>query len=169
MVSEMNLEMETAELLQRLRSRHQTLVFAESCTGGLLSSQVTSLPGVSDVFMGSVVTYSNRMKREILGVPASILNTLGAVSRPTALHMAKGVKALTETDWAVSITGIAGPTGGTDKKPVGTVCFAIVGPGFEWTSQEFFSGSRVQVQQSSVKFAIEMLSRVLANEFINKY
>lgn len=153
-----------SKVIETLRSRGEKLTFAESCTGGLLSSQVTSLPGVSDVFMGSCVTYSNRMKRELLNVPGSILSTMGAVSRPTALHMAKGVKALTDTDWAVSITGIAGPTGGTDTKPVGTVCFAIVGPGFEWSSMESFSGSRIKVQQSSAKFALEALDKVLSGE-----
>lgn len=150
------------EVLEALRLRKETLSFAESCTGGLLSSQVTSLPGVSDVFMGSFVTYSNRMKREILGVPPHILSTLGAVSRPVALHMALGAKALTKTSWAVSITGIAGPAGGTDTKPVGTVCFALVGPGFEWTSQESFTGSRVQVQQASAEFAMKALRDVLS-------
>ena len=149
------------EILEHLRLRKETLTFAESCTGGLLSSQVTSLPGVSDVFMGSFVTYSNRMKRNILGVPPHILSTLGAVSRPVALHMAVGAKALTDTSWAVSITGIAGPTGGTDKKPVGTVCFAIVGPGIEWTSLESFTGTRNQVQQSSADFAIRWLLELL--------
>lgn len=152
------------EVISILRARGETLTFAESCTGGLLSSQVTQLAGVSDVFMGSVVTYSNRSKRDILNVPSSLLKTLGAVSRPVALQMAKGAKTLTQTHWAVSITGIAGPGGGTDKKPVGTVCFAIVGPGFEWTSQESFSGSRVQVQQSSAEFAMETLKRILTGE-----
>lgn len=145
------------KLVERLRERGETLCFAESCTGGLLASQVTVLAGVSDVFMGSFVTYSNRMKREILGVPGHILSTMGAVSQPVALHMARGAKALTQTTWAVSITGIAGPTGGTDKKPVGTVCFAIVGPGFEWTTTESFTGSRNQVQQLSAKFAAQRL------------
>lgn len=145
------------KLIEKMRERKLTLTLAESCTGGLLASQITAKSGVSDVFMGSFVTYSNRMKREILGVPAHILSTMGAVSRPVALHMALGAKALTDTSWAVSITGIAGPTGGTDNKPVGTVCFAIVGPGFEWTSQESFSGSRTQVQQSSAEFAIRWL------------
>ena len=152
------------KLINKLRERGETLTLAESCTGGLLSSEITSLPGVSDIFMGSFVTYSNRMKREILGVPQSILSTMGAVSRPVSLHMAKGAKALTDTHWAVSITGIAGPTGGTDTKPVGTVCFAIVGPGFEWTSMEAFSGTRSQVQQSSAKFAVDTLNRALMNE-----
>lgn len=145
------------KLINRLRERGHTLCLAESCTGGLLSAEITKMPGVSDVYMGSFVTYSNRMKREILKVPAHLLSTLGAVSRPVALHMALGAKTLTNTTWAVSITGIAGPTGGTDKKPVGTVCFAIVGPGIEWTIQESFSGTRVQVQQSSAEFATRSL------------
>ena len=151
------MESSILKLVEKLRERRETFTLAESCTGGLLASQVTAQPGVSDVFMGSFVTYSNRMKRDILGVPANILSTMGAVSRPVALHMALGAKALTATTWAVSITGIAGPAGGTDNKPVGTVCFAIVGPGFEWTSQESFSGSRTQVQQLSAEFAIRWL------------
>lgn len=151
------MESSIEQLIQKLRERGETLTCAESCTGGLLASQITQYPGVSDVFMGSFVTYSNRMKREVLKVPAHLLKTVGAVSRPVALHMAKGAKALTETTWAVSITGIAGPTGGTDKKPVGTVCFAIVGPGLEWTTQEAFAGSRTQVQQSSTEFAVRWL------------
>ncbi|MCJ8275792.1 MAG: CinA family protein [Bdellovibrionales bacterium] len=145
------------KLIQRLRERGETFTCAESCTGGLLSSEITKMAGVSDVYMGSFVTYSNRMKRDILNVPAHLISTLGAVSQPVALNMAKGAKALTNTAWAVSITGIAGPTGGTDKKPVGTVCFAIVGPGIEWTCTESFSGSRIQVQQSSAEFIARSL------------
>jgi nicotinamide-nucleotide amidase len=144
-------------LIRLLRERGHTLTLAESCTGGLLASQLTAIAGISDIFMGSFVTYSNRMKREILGVPPHILSTLGAVSRPVALHMALGAKALTETTWAVSITGIAGPTGGTDKKPVGTVCFAVVGPGIERASQQHFSGDRTEIQKASVDFAIRHL------------
>ena len=145
------------QLIERLRERRETLCFAESCTGGLLSSEVTKQPGVSDVYLGSFVTYSNLMKNEVLKVPAHLISTLGAVSRPVDLHMALGAKTLTKASWAVSITGIAGPTGGTDKKPVGTVCFAIVGPGIEWTTQTSFSGSRTQVQQSSAEFAARCL------------
>ena len=149
------------QVIEKLRAKKETISFAESCTGGLLSSSFTDPAGISDVFMGSFVTYSNRTKREILGVPAQILGTMGAVSRPVALHMAKGAKALTQTTWAVSITGIAGPTGGTDTKPVGTVCFAIIGPGIEWTSQEAFSGDRAQVRRSSAEFAIRGLLELL--------
>ncbi len=149
-------------MITNLRNRKETICFAESCTGGLLSSQVTRLAGVSDVFMGSFVTYSNRMKVEILGVPPHILSTVGAVSRTVALHMALGAKTLTETHWAVSITGIAGPSGGTDTKPVGTVCFAFVGPGFEKTTQESFTGSREEVQQQSVDFVIKTMNQFLS-------
>ncbi len=153
----------TTDMITSLRNRKETICFAESCTGGLLSSQVTRLAGVSDVFMGSFVTYSNRMKIEILGVPPHILSTVGAVSRTVALHMALGAKTLTETHWAVSITGIAGPSGGTDTKPVGTVCFAFVGPGFEKTTQESFTGSREEVQQQSVDFVIKTMNQFLSN------
>lgn len=159
----MGLNTQLQKLIQELRERQSTLTLAESCTGGLLASQITAQSGVSDVYMGSFVTYSNRMKCEILGVPSHILSTLGAVSRPVALHMARGAKALTETTWAVSITGIAGPSGGTDKKPVGTVCFAVVGPGVEKTYQNHFEGERLDVQNASVQFAVEILRETIHN------
>lgn len=145
------------EAIEKMRLRRETLCVAESCTGGLLSSQITAFAGVSDVYMGGFVTYSNKMKTDILGVPAHLLGIVGAVSRPVALHMALGAKNLTKATWAVSITGIAGPSGGTDKKPVGTVCFAIVGPGLEWTTTEALSGSRNQIQISSAAFASQWL------------
>ncbi len=145
------------QTIKKLRKRKQTLCLAESCTGGLLSSQIVALAGVSDVFMGSFVTYSNKMKKETLGVSPQILKTAGAVSQPVALQMAQGAKNLIQSTWAVSITGIAGPKGGTDKKPVGTVCFAIVGPEFEWTGTELFPGPRNKVQQMSTEFAIRSL------------
>src|SRR5262245_30218944 len=123
------------ELALTLRARGETVSFAESCTGGLLSSYLTSLPGVSDVYIGSVVAYSNRVKEDLLGVPFSLLKAVGAVSVPVALRMSGGARSLFRTTWAVSITGIAGPGGGTDQKPVGTVCFGLSGPGIEKTEQ----------------------------------
>ena len=147
-----------AQLVERLRQRGQTLSFAESCTGGLLSSQFTEQAGVSDVFLGSIVAYSNGLKSQALGVPQHLFTTVGAVSRPVALAMAHGAKALTKATWAVSITGIAGPTGGTKNKPVGTVCLAVVGPGFERATVQSFSGNRTQVQQSSAEFAVRWFS-----------
>ena len=142
-------------LILQLRGKKQSLCVAESCTGGRLSTEITQIPGVSDVYMGGFIVYSNQMKREILSVPGHILNTMGAVSPTVALYMALGAKSLTQTSWSVSITGIAGPGGRTDTKPVGTVCFAIVGPGFEWTSRQIFHGSRVDIQKESSLFLVQ--------------
>lgn len=145
------------KVIERLRERKQTLCFAESCTGGLLSSVLTAEPGISDIYVGGVVAYANSIKENVLKVPAHILRSVGAVSTPVALSMARGAKALTGATWAVSITGIAGPSGGSDRKPVGTVCFAIIGPGLEWSIQESFKGSRTEVQKASAEFAIKWL------------
>lgn len=146
-------------ILQELKFRGQTLAFAESCTGGKLSGAFSEVPGASAVFVGSIVSYSNTLKQNILGVSPSLLKTLGAVSDATALAMAKGVKRLTLSSWAVSITGIAGPSGGTEQKPVGTVWFALVGPGIEVTEKKIFNGDRSQIQKQSVEFATNFLKR----------
>ena len=145
------------QLAQKLRSRQQTLSFAESCTGGLLSAQFVKEAGISDIYLGGVVAYDNRLKIDALEVPAHLLRSVGAVSREVALAMAQGAKSLTNSTWAVSITGIAGPSGGSDRKPVGTVCFGMVGPGFEKTTQQHFSGNRTDVQKSSAEFAARWL------------
>lgn len=149
------------ELLRLLRSRTLKIGFAESCTGGLLAATLTALPGVSDVFMGSIVSYSNEAKMDLLGVAASTLKDVGAVSEPVARQMAQGARKQLKVDVAVAITGIAGPTGGTPDKPVGTVCFAVSGPGVangesqEISVRKHFSGDREEVQQASVLFALE--------------
>jgi nicotinamide-nucleotide amidase len=149
------------ELLRILRSRNLKIGFAESCTGGLLSATLTTLPGVSDVFMGSIVSYSYEAKMDLLGVSASTLKDEGAVSESVARQMAQGARKQLKVDVAVAITGIAGPTGGTPDKPVGTVCFAMGGPGLangetqEVSIRKQFSGNRTEVQEASVRFALE--------------
>jgi nicotinamide-nucleotide amidase len=144
-------------LIEKLRSRQQTVGFGESCTGGLLSATLSALPGVSDIFMGSVVSYSYQAKVDLLGVTWDVLKAEGAVSDRVARQMAQGVRKNLKCDWSVAITGIAGPTGGTDEKPVGTVWFAVSGLVFEATAKKLFSGSRTEIQKQSVDFAIEML------------
>ena len=104
-----------------LRAKGMTIAFAESCTGGLASSLVTDVPGSSEYLIGSVVSYTNQVKHEILGVPQETLDTYTAVSKETAIAMAEGVRRLMRSDIGVSITGIAGPTGGSPDKPVGLV------------------------------------------------
>jgi nicotinamide-nucleotide amidase len=159
--------METSAKVELLRDllakRGETVGFAESCTGGLLSAECAKLSGVSRVLQGSVVSYSNAVKVGILGVPESSIAAYGAVSEPVARYMARGAKKQLKCDWSVSITGIAGPTGGTPAKPVGTVCFGICGPGIEYTLIKKFEGagqqklSRQEVQQTSADFALDLL------------
>jgi len=152
------------EVSKLLSSRGQTLALAESCTGGKLSGHFVTHAGVSSFYLGGVVSYSNAIKEKILGVSPSLLKTVGAVSSPVALEMARGVRALMGATWAVSTTGIAGPTGGTDTKPVGTVWFAVVGPGIESVQREVFEGDRGQIQDKAVKFAINFLTQNLKGE-----
>ena len=113
---------------QLLKAKGQTLAVAESCTGGGLGSLLTEIPGSSDYFMGGIISYANRIKVDLLGVNAADLETEGAVSKTVARQMAAGVKAKLGTDWGVSITGVAGPGGGTEDKPVGLVYIGVADP-----------------------------------------
>lgn len=115
-------------VLAQLRRRGQTLAVAESCTGGGLGAELTAVPGSSDVLLGGVIAYSNAIKSKVLGVPEALLEQVGAVSDPVAEAMAEGVRRLTGSDWSLAITGIAGPGGGTESKPVGLVHLAVAGP-----------------------------------------
>ncbi len=146
----------------RLETRGETVGFAESCTGGLLSATLSTRSGISKVFLGSVVSYHSRVKNELLGVPQSLLQVMGEVSTPVALEMARGVLRHIKTNWALAITGVAGPTGGTLEKPVGMVCFALVGPGYSETRTEKFEPkSREYVQQAAVGFALKWLTEAI--------
>ncbi len=144
-------------LVKVLRERGETVSFAESCTGGLLSAAVTKMAGVSDVYQGSVVAYSYEVKEKLLGVPRDVLHSLGAVSLPVAQAMADGARSALDSTWAVSITGIAGPGGGTPQKPVGTVCFGVSGPNVEMAEQHNFSGDRREIQKASAEHALKLL------------
>ena len=117
-----------AVVLARLRARGQTLAVAESCTGGGLGAALAAVPGASDVWLGGVIAYANAVKQQLLGVPAALLAEHGAVSDPVAQAMAEGVSRCTGADWALAITGVAGPGGGTEAKPVGLVHIAVAGP-----------------------------------------
>ncbi len=122
-------EIETPALvLELLRERGLTLATAESCTGGLVAARLTAIPGSSDVFLGSVVAYANSVKTSQLGVPEELLATFGAVSAETAAAMAEGARTRLGADVAVSVTGVAGPGGGTAEKPVGLVFLHAAGP-----------------------------------------
>ena len=147
------------QLVETAKQAKLTLGCAESCTGGAIGSSLTSVAGVSSVFYGSLVTYSNRSKAELLGVPEVVLNEYGAVSEQCALEMAAGARKALDVDWAVSVTGIAGPGGGTEIKPVGMVCFAWSGPNGTEAKTCYFKGNRERVRARSVTFALFGLLR----------
>ncbi len=149
-----------------LRSRGWWVALAESCTGGLATSRLTDVPGSSDYVERSVVAYSNRAKVELLDVPEALIKEHGAVSEPVALAMAAGIRRRTGVQVGIGITGIAGPGGGTEQKPVGTVCIAVAGAsaaGAESSRVRTFKfpGGREMVKAMSTNWAIDMLRRYL--------
>jgi nicotinamide-nucleotide amidase len=145
-----------------LRERGLTIAAAESCTGGLLMSRLTDVPGSSAYVVGGVVSYSNDVKASTLHVPEDQLREYGAVSEPVAVSLAEGVKAVTGAQIAVSITGIAGPDGGSEQKPVGTVVIAMVDPSGRAKVRTFrFPGGRAQVRFHATQAALEMVRRHL--------
>lgn len=154
-----SLEAVVGELLRR---RGWTVGTAESCTGGLVAERLTRIGGSSDYFEGSVVTYSNRLKEQKLGVDGELLETHGAVSEPVALAMAVGARAALGTDFAISITGVAGPGGGSEDKPVGTVHLAVADPEGEVVHRRVqLPGNRQRIRWQSSQIALDMLRRRL--------
>jgi nicotinamide-nucleotide amidase len=155
-------------LNEHLTERNETLAVAESCTGGLLASTVTDVPGSSAYFDRGVVSYSNRAKQQLLGVARESLDAHGAVSLPVATEMAQGIRDTADTTWGVSTTGIAGPGGGTDDKPVGTVYIGVAYAG-PWgtdssTASAYrheFDGDRTTCKEKFVQQALsELLNRI---------
>lgn len=140
-----------------LRERGLTLALAESCTGGLVSDRVTNIPGSSEYFRGGVVVYAYEAKVSILHVSWDTLNQFGAVSEQTVLEMARGARTALSADIAASISGIAGPGGGTESKPVGTVWLALATPQGEWTRSQYFSGNRIQIKAASADAALQFV------------
>jgi nicotinamide-nucleotide amidase len=142
-----------------IKAQSATLAIAESCTGGLAGQLVTSEAGASSFFRGSVVCYADEIKTGVLGVKPETLADFGAVSEPCAREMAEGVKKLCGSILAVSITGVAGPEGGAPDKPVGTVCFAVCGPGTTRTATKLFAGDRDRVRMAAAYFALDLARR----------
>jgi nicotinamide-nucleotide amidase len=148
-------------VLELSRARGLTLGTAESCTGGMVAVRLTSVPGSSDVFRGGVVAYANELKERELGVPAETLREHGAVSRETALAMAEGARTRLGVDVAVSVTGVAGPDGGTEEKPVGLVHLAAVGPDGPVAHEFNVPGDRATIRSRSTVMALHLLRRLL--------
>jgi PncC family amidohydrolase len=140
-----------------LRARGLKLVAAESCTGGLIGSRITDIPGSSEYFLGSIVAYAYEVKASLLSVPWDTLNAYGAVSRETVLAMAHGARKRLNSDIAISVSGIAGPGGGTPEKPVGTTWVGLVAQDGEWAKVFHFSGNREENKSASATAVLEML------------
>lgn len=140
-----------------LRQQHLTLTTAESCTGGLISDRITDVPGSSEYFTGGIVAYSYEAKASLLNVSWDTLNTKGAVSKETVLEMARGARNALGADISISVSGIAGPGGGTPEKPVGTTWIGLVTPDGEWTRYFVWSGNREQNKKYSCNAALRFI------------
>ncbi len=145
--------------LDLLLARGETCAFAESCTAGLLASTITTLPGASGAFLGGFVTYSDDLKIHVLGVPSRIIETDGAVSEACAISMAERCRVLTSADYGVAITGIAGPSGGTPDKPVGTVFIALAHSQGTVAKRFQFHSDRDRIRKQSVAAALNLLRK----------
>ncbi len=149
--------------IKKLRlSKRFSITLAESCTGGLLSSYLTSIDGASLFFNGSIVSYSNILKEKLLDVPNEVIKRYGAVSKETAMAMVKGLKKKSKSEILISITGVAGPSGGTKRTPVGCVYFGIGTKKkniykFRTIRKKFIENSRKKIQQKSADFAVKTI------------
>jgi competence/damage-inducible protein CinA-like protein len=150
-----------ALVLQAAREQGVRLAVAESCTGGLVGTRLTEIPGSSDVFMGGVIAYDNELKRDLLGVPDSVLTEHGAVSEPVARAMAEGGAKRFAVRAAVAVTGIAGPGGGSEEKPIGTVWIACALDGVVRSRRNVFPGSRHEVRARAAQASLLLLYRAL--------
>jgi len=150
-----------AGIVRLLAKRKQTLALAESCTGGAIANRVTNVPGASKVFIGGVVAYRNDVKQKFLGVRGETLKQHGAVSEAVAREMAEGARKRFGADFAIAVTGIAGPAGGTKKSPVGTVFIALTGESGTVVERKLNPGPRAAFKQLTARQALEMLNLLL--------
>lgn len=157
--------MRTEELaravLSRLAERQMTLATAESCTGGLIGKLLTDIPGSSAMYVGGVISYVNDVKHRLLGVSEETLRVCTAVSRQTAVEMAKGAREVTRAAVGVSVTGLAGPDGDGTGRPVGLVYIALDLDGFSYNRELHLAGSRAQIREDAARSVLEMLLEYL--------
>ncbi len=144
-----------------LREKGWTLSIAESCTGGLVCDRITNVPGSSDYFEGGMVNYSNESKAKHLGIPLDYIKKYGAVSPQVARKMVQGVRKAFRTTFGLSTTGVAGPTGGTKRSPVGRVFIGIAKGNRTWVKKEDFKGSRRDIKKQAAKSSLEFLYKML--------
>jgi PncC family amidohydrolase len=149
------------EVGQALARRRLTLAVAESCTGGLIASRITDVPGASDYFLAGFVTYANSAKETILAVSPEIIAKKGAVSEEAAQAMAQGARKAAQSDLGLAVTGIAGPGGATQEKPVGLVYIALAAQEGAWVRRFQFHGDRLRIKEQSAEGALGFLAEYL--------
>lgn len=147
-----------------LIARGKTIATAESCTGGLLGDRVTEVPGSSTYYLGGVIAYANDVKEDLLDVHKATMVEYGAVSEQTALEMARGARRALKSDYGLSVTGIAGPGGGTPEKPVGLTWVAVSGPEGDRAARHIYPGSRVENKHAAVDSVLELLLQILEDD-----
>jgi len=149
------------EIVKTATLKNIHIGFAESLTGGLISANIVNIPGASAVLEGSIVSYSNEVKIKVLGVDPEVIRSAGAVSEECAKQMAEGARKVLGSDRAVSVTGIAGPGGGSAEKPVGTVYIGVSAPDLNYARKFLFDGNREEIRDLTVIEALKMLKEVL--------
>ena len=146
------------ELLDLLKKNHFTVTTAESCTGGMVAARLVDIPGISSYFEEGYITYSDRVKTKVLGVPEETITQFGVVSVETAIAMAEGACRTSGASCAITTTGVAGPDGGTTETPVGCVCFGCVVNGKFFSERIVFSGNRKEIREQATEYAITLLT-----------
>ena len=144
-----------------LTKNKKTIAIAESCTGGLVCHTLTNIPGSSKFFKLGIIPYHSKMKSSLLKISENILKSGRIISEKTALLMAKNVKKIAKSDFGIGITGIAGPSGGTKRKPIGTVYISVVGDNKSVTEKFLFKGNRLSIKKKAAKSSLELLKRCL--------
>ena len=152
-----NILLKTQKLFELLKEKNLKISTAESCTGGMIGASLTSIPGISSYYEYGFVTYSNEAKQKLIGVKEETLKEFGAVSAQVVLEMAQGALKVSGSDIAVSVSGIAGPGGGTKEKPVGLVYIGLAFKDKKLFSKFIFKGNRDEVRQQTVNMALEMI------------
>ena len=151
----------TIEIINLLKEKNKTITFAESCTGGRIASAFTAISGASSVLNGSVVSYANEIKSAWLGVKEETLVEYGAVSQECVEEMLKGILKMASADYAIAVSGIAGPTGGSDEKPVGTVYIGVATEEESNVKLYLFKGNREEIQEQATAKSILLLKNIL--------